>query len=206
MKEILQMISRLERTVAAMEEETAFLRQQLESLRQEVEQELAAAAPRPVAVDNSSQPEPSPEPGSSPEPEPASPSEPASQPESEARLEIKPDGRMDAGDQPSSPVDKETPQSLADYYKQQRGQETLQQSLGSRQFADLQKGMSLNDRFRYQRDLFQGDSAMMSEVMSVLADLRSFEQAVDMLRADFSWDEEMPSVVDFYNMLQQYYS
>ncbi|MBQ9201002.1 MAG: hypothetical protein IJ154_01335 [Bacteroidales bacterium] len=206
MKEILQMISRLERTVAAMEEETAFLRQQLESLRQEVEQELAVAAPRPVSVDNSSQPEPSPEPGSSPEPEPASPSEPASQPESEARLEIKPDGRTDAGDQPSTPVDKETPQSLADYYKQQRGQETLQQSLGSRQFADLQKGMSLNDRFRYQRDLFQGDSAMMSEVMSVLADLRSFEQAVDMLRADFSWDEEMPSVVDFYNMLQQYYS
>lgn len=158
------------------------LEEEVAYLRQQLEdlrQELEAASePEKSEVENEPQPAPEPEPSVEPDTEPAP--EPASE--------------------------KAAPQSLADYYEQQRGQDTLQQSLGSRQHTDLQRSMSLNDRFRYQRELFEGDNALMNEVLTALADMPSYDEALAMLRVDFAWDEEQPAVTDFYAMLQQYYS
>lgn len=208
MKEITQIINRLERTLGSLEEEVAYLRQQLEDLRQELE---TASEPEPVpaaVAEPSAEPEAeSPLEPESVEPaeveselEPSAEPEPAVEPSSELESELEPEP------EPEPAPDKTAPQSLADYYEQQRGQDTLQQSLGSRQFTDLQRSMSLNDRFRYQRELFEGDNALMNEVLTALADRPSYEEAVSMLRVDFAWDEELPAVADFYAMLQQYYS
>lgn len=218
MKEITQIINRLERTLASLEEEVAYLRQQLEDLRQELET-ASEPEPEPAAVTESFA---EPEAESPLEPESVEPAEveselelsaepePTVEPSSELEPELEPEPEPEAiASEPIEPEpaqDKAAPQSLADYYEQQRGQDTLQQSLGSRQFTDLQRSMSLNDRFRYQRELFEGDNALMNEVLTALADMPSYEEAVSMLRVDFAWDEELPAVADFYAMLQQYYS
>lgn len=212
MKEITPIINRLERTLSSLEEEIAYLRQQLEDLREEL---TAEPEPAPAEVESAPAPdspaEPEPEPVAEPEPEPEPEPEISAEPEPVAGPEPEPAvvGPED-GPEEEKPVgtaaEKAAPQSLADYYEQQRGQDTLQQSLGSRQHTDLQRSMSLNDRFRYQRELFEGDNALMNEVLAALADMPSYDEALAMLRVDFAWDEEQPAVTDFYAMLQQYFS
>lgn len=204
MKEITQIINRLERTLSSLEEEVAYLRQQLEDLRQELE---AASEPEKAEVENEPQPAPEPEPSVETDTEPAPEPSAETEPEPEAiEPEPEPSVEPDTEPAPEPASEKAAPQSLADYYEQQRGQDTLQQSLGSRQHTDLQRSMSLNDRFRYQRELFEGDKALMNEVLTALADMPSYDEALAMLRVDFAWDEEQPAVTDFYAMLQQYYS
>ncbi len=61
----------------------------------------------------------------------------------------------------------------------------------------LLKAFTLNDRFRFRRELFGGDDADFSETLKLLADMESYSEACDYLYNDMMWNRTDPNVADF---------
>lgn len=62
---------------------------------------------------------------------------------------------------------------------------------------ELKRSLSLNDRFLFQRELFQNDRQEMDRTMAELARMNSYEVVESYLRESRSWDFESPTVNDF---------
>ena len=57
----------------------------------------------------------------------------------------------------------------------------------------LKEGLSLNDRFLFQRELFDNDKYRLDEVVSALDQLENINEAVDYLKANFKWNRSEAS-------------
>lgn len=68
---------------------------------------------------------------------------------------------------------------------------------------DLKRGLSLNDRFLFQRELFQNNRQAMDGLMGELAALGSYEEAEEYLRESTAWDFESPTVNEFLSFIRQ---
>lgn len=64
-------------------------------------------------------------------------------------------------------------------------------------FLDLKRGISLNDRFLFQRELFNNNRSEMNSVMERLNTLGSFEEAENYLRSEQNWNFENQTVKEF---------
>lgn len=56
---------------------------------------------------------------------------------------------------------------------------------------------SINDRYRFSRELFNGDMAEMEETLDAISGLSSAEEVVDYLANDLCWDPDSETVKDF---------
>ncbi len=99
----------------------------------------------------------------------------------------------------------ERPDSLAEHYEKQLAQKRLQNSLAAQRYADFSRALSLNDRFRYQRELFNNNREALSALMSALDTMETWAEAEDYL-ATYQWDEELPVVQEFYAMIEQHFN
>lgn len=64
---------------------------------------------------------------------------------------------------------------------------------------------SINDRYRYRRELFGGDDRKFAEALSKVASMDSYDEAEEYFLEDCQWEAERPEVVDFMNALQSYF-
>ena len=71
---------------------------------------------------------------------------------------------------------------------------------------DLRHAISLNDSFRFAREIFGGDTARMNEVIRQLGVAPSFEKALELFSSTVNPDEENETVVDFIELLKKYFS
>lgn len=62
---------------------------------------------------------------------------------------------------------------------------------------EIKRGISLNDRFLYQRELFNNSRAEMDATFEKLNSFESYEQAEDYLKESKSWNFEDSTVGDF---------
>ena len=62
---------------------------------------------------------------------------------------------------------------------------------------DLKRGISLNDRFLFQRELFNNNRQEMDKVMETLNKLGSLEEAENYLMRQYNWDFEDQTVKEF---------
>ena len=62
---------------------------------------------------------------------------------------------------------------------------------------DIKRGVSLNDRFLFQRELFNNNRSKMNSTIEQLSNLGSYEEADKYIRDNFSWDFEDQVVNDF---------
>lgn len=67
---------------------------------------------------------------------------------------------------------------------------------------DLKQGISLNDRFLYQRELFRNDRQEMNRAMQALSMFKSYEEAEEYLKESQSWDFDNPTVNDFLQVIK----
>ena len=74
--------------------------------------------------------------------------------------------------------------------------------IGKKIFSDIQSCLSLNDRFRFQRDLFLNDSDLMNQTLNHLNKSESFEEIMDYLDSRFAWDWENESATAFKEILR----
>ena len=71
---------------------------------------------------------------------------------------------------------------------------------------DLRHAISLNDSFRFSREIFGGDTARMNEVIRQLGAAPSLEKALELFSSTVNPDEENETVVDFIELLKKYFS
>jgi hypothetical protein len=89
----------------------------------------------------------------------------------------------------SVPVEVNTPQSL-------------NEAIEKKKLSDLRKAFSLNDRFRYRKELFGGSEEAMSKVITILNNKASFKESIAFLEQKLHWDFSDPTVKDFIKILE----
>ncbi|HOF92813.1 MAG TPA: hypothetical protein PLW96_00950 [Bacteroidales bacterium] len=197
----------------------------------EKETHTREATPAPLAADLKSKPsvaeetKPIPAPQSStPTPASSSPAQSSplttsvsplstrerSLPTQESSLPVKESGQTE--EPVSPPVGKmpklqtEKPESLVDRYEKTSSKESLQKKLESRHFADLSKALSLNDRFRFRRDLFGDSPETMEQVLQDINTMQSMDEALSYLHKNYSQHSETESFGDFCKLLNNHFS
>lgn len=124
--------------------------------------------------------------------------------ETEANFKTEDDGEP-ASETLADVLNHERPDSLAEHYEKQLAQKRLQNTLAAQRYADFSRALSLNDRFRYQRELFNNNREALSALMSALDTMETWAEAEDYL-ATYQWDEELPVVQEFYAMIEQHFN
>lgn len=76
----------------------------------------------------------------------------------------------------------------------------------SRFVQSIKKAITLNDRIRYQNELFGGDSELMSTTIAALDAMDTLQEAKDYVKWNFSWDEADEAVSDFMRLLEDRFS
>ena len=71
---------------------------------------------------------------------------------------------------------------------------------------NLRHAISLNDSFRFVRELFAGDAARMNEVVRRLGEAPSLDKAMDIFASEVHPDEENEAAADFMELLKKYFS
>lgn len=71
---------------------------------------------------------------------------------------------------------------------------------------DLRHAISLNDSFRFTRELFNGDAARMNEVVRQLGGASSLDEAMAVFTSTVQPDEENEAAADFIELLKKYFS
>ena len=83
---------------------------------------------------------------------------------------------------------------------------SLNEVIQKKFLADFRKAFSLNDRFRFRRELFGGDEGRMNEEISDLNELQSFEESITYLDKKLKWNVEDEAVADFIKLLEKRFS
>ena len=76
----------------------------------------------------------------------------------------------------------------------------------SRFVQNLRKAINLNDRYRYQKELFGGSVELMNRTIDKLDAMQSMEEAKAYVQEEFTWDAESGTVADFYLLLESRFS
>lgn len=71
---------------------------------------------------------------------------------------------------------------------------------------DLRHAISLNDAFRFTRELFKGDGARMNEVVEQLGNAATLDEALRIFYSIVAPDEENEAAADFVELLKKYFS
>lgn len=117
---------------------------------------------------------------------------------------VEPDRVADIPAMPLSddePVEVVDSQDIVENDTPLRVDEKLQRHLSK----DLRRAFSLNDHYRFRRELFGGSEARMSEALDNVEDMATFEQAEDYFYGDLGWDSEAHEVNDFMNIIERHF-
>lgn len=83
---------------------------------------------------------------------------------------------------------------------------SLNDLLEKKNLSDFRKAFSLNDRFRFRRELFGGNEERMNKAIADLNDIHSYEESVVYLNTILNWNIEDASVADFIKLLEKRFS
>lgn len=72
--------------------------------------------------------------------------------------------------------------------------------------SDIRKGISIGDRFLFQRELFQNNPELLQKTLTELNELHSFDEAMAYIDAHFDWDKDQPAYELFLNALHRRFS
>ena len=82
---------------------------------------------------------------------------------------------------------------------------TLDEALQRSMSRDLRKAFSLNDRFRYRRELFGKSDVEMNDTLNLVETMHSYSEAEEFFYGDLEWDSESPEVKDFMAVIRNHF-
>jgi hypothetical protein len=82
----------------------------------------------------------------------------------------------------------------------------LNDKVGKKIYNNLRTSLSLNDRFRFQKVLFDGDIDRMNETLDYLDKMSSVQEVFSYLQTHFEWDWNNDSTQAFKEMLEKRFS
>lgn len=90
--------------------------------------------------------------------------------------------------------------------RQAREPMRLDEVLTKREFSDLDKAITLNDRFRFTRELFGGSDSLYRQTIATLKSIPTLEEAREYLLFDLGFDAQNENVADFLEIIENHYS
>jgi hypothetical protein len=108
---------------------------------------------------------------------------------------------------PATLVRRETPPPpLSARLVPEKAENSLNDSIEKNKLSDLRKAFTLNDRFRFCRELFSRDENRMNRTIVELNGKDSFDASVAYLKEQFDWDFEDATVTEFIAVLEKRFS
>lgn len=83
-----------------------------------------------------------------------------------------------------------------------RVDEKLQRTLSK----NLRQAFSINDRFRFRRELFSNSDLDMNDAINMVESMRTFDEAEDYFYSDLGWDKSVPEVQEFMDIIKRHFS
>lgn len=132
---------------------------------------------------------------SQPDPEVAPEPAPAPAPESEPEPVPEPKSNVE-----NEAISENTPQ-------QDDGTDLrLDEVLSRREARQLRKVFTLNDKFRFRRELFNGDDEAFGRTLDMLQAMNGMDEATRYMYDDLGWDPENEHVADFVLIVKNHFS
>ena len=144
---------------------------------------------------------PEPKPAEQPEAEPQP--EPEPEPES-IEEEATAQEAADAESEPEIAADAE-PVTADDFTTVDDEPVRLDEALQRNMVKDLHHAFSLNDRFRYRRELFGNSDQVMEETLNHIESMATFDEAENYFYNDLEWEYDSPEVADFMVIIKNYF-
>ncbi len=82
---------------------------------------------------------------------------------------------------------------------------TLDEKLAREQTRNLKKAFSLNDRFRFRRELFGNSDSEFADAINMVEAMESLTEANEYFYDDLQWDPENPEVIDFMQIITKHF-
>ena len=82
---------------------------------------------------------------------------------------------------------------------------TVGEMMSVRRAKELRRALSLNDRFRFRRELFGNSDIRMTETLALLDTMEGYTEAREYLTEDLGWDAEEPVVKEFLSLVENHF-
>lgn len=146
------------------------------------------------------------EPAAVVEPEPTLIVEPESIPEVCKNADNQSDTDVATPDETAAQIVAETihkPETVIDAFEKQQENESLAATIAHRPVTDLKRAISIADRFRFQRELFDNNGEQMATVLDALNQCTSLEQAEAYLEKHCALPPDKPATTDFVDLIKR---
>ncbi len=87
----------------------------------------------------------------------------------------------------------------------EQGTNSLSDNLANQKIDDIRQAMNIGDRFRFQRELFNGNGEVMNKTISYLNQLAKYEEAKSFLKSKFGWSDDNPHAEEFLQLIRKRY-
>lgn len=81
----------------------------------------------------------------------------------------------------------------------------LDEALQRNMSKDLRHTFSLNDRYRYRRELFGNSDSVMNDTLNLIDSMSTFDEAEDYFYNDLEWEHDSPEVADFMVIIKNHF-
>ena len=171
-----------------------------------VDDEETASADEPVAEAHSAPVAAEPEPVVAPEPSVVQP-EPAPEPTPVSEPESTPVSEPEPVEAPTPAPEEVEPEAETEEFEPDPDDQplTLDEALHRDMTKDLRQAFSLNDRYRYRRELFGNSDSVMNETLNLIEAMHSFDEAEDYFYNDLQWEHDSPEVADFMVIIKNHF-
>ena len=176
-----------------------------------VDDEDAPSADEPVEAESSAPVAAEPEPVVAPEPSVVSEPEPVVAPEPSVVSEPEPtpvdEPESEPVEAPTPAPEEVEPEAEAEEFEPDPDDQplTLDEALHRDMTKDLRQAFSLNDRYRYRRELFGNSDSVMNETLNLIEAMHSFDEAEDYFYNDLQWEHDSPEVADFMVIIKNHF-
>ena len=117
------------------------------------------------------------------------------EPEEEPEPEIVPEIEAEPEPEIIKNVDETAPEAII----------TLDEAFIRNKAKDLKSAFSLNDTFRFRRELFGNSAADMNDAIDLVNAMNSYEEAEDYFINDLGWDAESDEVGEFMEIIRNHF-
>ena len=171
-----------------------------------VDDEDAPSADEPVEAESSAPVAAEPEPVVAPEPSVVQP-EPAPEPTPVSEPESTPVSEPEPVEAPTPAPEEVEPEAETEEFEPDPDDQplTLDEALHRDMTKDLRQAFSLNDRYRYRRELFGNSDSVMNETLKLIEAMHSFDEAEDYFYNDLQWEHDSPEVADFMVIIKNHF-
>ena len=176
-----------------------------------VDDEDAPSADEPVEAESSAPVAAEPEPVVAPEPSVVSEPEPVVAPEPSVVSEPEPtpvdEPESEPVEAPTPAPEEVEPEAESEEFEPDPDDQplTLDEALHRDMTKDLRQAFSLNDRYRYRRELFGNSDSVMNETLNLIEAMHSFDEAEDYFYNDLQWEHDSPEVADFMVIIKNHF-